>query len=260
MQRPINPTNMTQGLSVQNLQQNNPNMNNPAQFNPIQKYGGEGNWLMGREAGVNRIPLGTPNQMSAVEQILQQGLQNVNRNPSFDPYAAQARQQLQEYGLPSLFARINALGGAQGPAAGMLASKAMSDLEGQLALGRSQFDQGQQQFGLQQMQMGLTPMYHNDITPESQGALLPILSILGTIIGGAATGGAGAGIGGAAGSAIAQLLSSLFKGNGEQNPASQGLNNNPFGFGQQNSYLPGLQGGNNIGYLFGQQNNGGFTI
>jgi hypothetical protein len=242
--------NMRQNLSVQGLQQSN-----PMQFNPILKSGGEGNWLTGYNSGVTRIPLGTPGQMAATEQMLQQGLQNVNRNPSFDPYAANARQQMEQQSLPSLFERINAMGGSQGPAASMLGGQAMSNLEGQLALGRSQFDQNQQQFGMQQLGMGMTPMYHNDITPESNGALMPILSILGTLIGGATTGGVGAGIGGAAGSAIAQLLKTYFSGSGEQNPASQGLNNNAFGFGKENSYLPKTPN-----YYFGQQNNGGFKL
>lgn len=256
MQRPMNPANMTQGLSVQNLQQNSPNLGNPTGMSPVLSSERSGGWLQGYGPQVNRYPLGSPNQMSASEQLLQQGLGNMNRNPSFEPYAANVRQQMQEYGLPSIYSRINALGASQGPAAGRLASKAMSDLEGQLAMGRSQFDQGQQQLGMQQVQMGMNPMYHNEFRNETAGfGLEQLLPLIGNILGGATTGGMGAGIGGAAGSAIAALLQKYLSGGSQSN---NGFNAGDMtkGFGS-NGWYPQQS---NQGYMFGQQNNGGFTV
>ncbi len=193
----------------------------------------------GDPSRITRYPIMQPNQMEAINQQLQSGLQNVNRNPSFDPYANTARQQLQEYGLPSIYQRINALGASQGPAAGMMAAKATSDLEGQLAMGRSQFDQGQQQFGLQQLGLGLTPQYHTHVDPKQSNFLQMLLPVLAQFAGGYMAGG---GMGG-----IENIIKQLLSGMGGQQDFSQPSSG---GFNIQN--LMGSMG-SNAPYFFGDK-------
>lgn len=138
-----------------------------------------------------------PQQMSAIQQIIQQALGGL-QNPSqgFEPFAQSARQNLMESTIPAIAERFNLMGkGAQSSGAfqGML-GRAASDLESGLAQGASQYGMQNQQLMQSLLGMGLRPTFENVYQPREMAgweALMPHLIKAGGDIGAAAlTGGA----------------------------------------------------------------------
>lgn len=100
-----------------------------------------------------------PNQVAALDQLLQMGLQN------FNPAAQEqlARNQFQTQTLPSIAERFTSMGGGQRSSAfqGAL-GQAGAGLEQSLAALRSQY-------GQQALNYGLRPQFENLYQPETQG-------------------------------------------------------------------------------------------
>jgi len=166
---------------------------------------------------ITRYPIQTPNQMNAINQQLQLGQQNVNRVPTWEPYANRARTQFEQRDIPTIAQRFANLGMFRGPGIRNELSNAYANLESGLAQGESMFNQGQQQFGLQQLQLGLTPQYHTHVEPKQSNFLQQLLPILAGLAGTYFAGPAG----GAGATALEQMIEKLISGMGGQQEYSQ---------------------------------------
>lgn len=116
--------------------------------------------LTGYESKTEQLPRFTPEQQSAMQQLLQRGLKDYNPEAN----EKRARTQFQSQTIPSIAERFTSMGsGAQNSSAfqGSLGS-AGAGLEEALSALRSQYGQ----FGIQQ---GLQPSFENIYTPASQG-------------------------------------------------------------------------------------------
>lgn len=158
--------------------------------------GGQGNPLTGYGSTTEQLPRFSPEQQSALSQLLQQGLSNAD----FSNIEKQARTQFQTQTVPSIAERFAGL--SSGPAGSSRFRGALgaagAGLEQNLAALRSQY-------GLQQLGLGLQPTFENIYTPRSEGLLGPVLQ--------------------AFGSALPSVASYYFSQNQNQNPLANILKN-----------------------------------
>jgi hypothetical protein len=173
-----------------------------------------GSFFAGTPAQLQQPNRFNPQQMQAILQILQGGMQQFqNPTQGFAPIADQARRQFNEITVPSLAERFTSMGaGAQSsPAFAQLLGSAGVGLEGNLAAQQAQYGLQSRGQGLQALGLGLTDPYLNIQTPQQGGFLqqiLPQLAQAGLRAGAAyATGGTSE-----AGNAISSLLSMLAQG------------------------------------------------
>jgi hypothetical protein len=105
----------------------------------------------GQPSRVQQLGQYTPEQQSALNSLLSQGMQNYNPQA----IANQARTNFNQQTIPTIAERFTAMGGGQRSSAftGALGSAA-SNLEQSLAALQSNM-------GQQQLQMGLTPQFEN---------------------------------------------------------------------------------------------------
>lgn len=168
--------------------------------------------LFGYPAQTQQLPRFTPEQQSALNQLLSLGSANIQKPyEGFAPIEQQARTQFQTQTIPSIAERFTAMGGAQkGSSAfqGVLGSAA-SGLESQLAALKSQYGLQQRQQGLQQLGLGLTPSFENIYQPQTTGFLGGLAPALGQGLGYGLTGGFGG-----LGSGLSALLGLLGFGGG----------------------------------------------
>jgi len=137
-------------------------------------------FFMGNKGEEQQFQKFTPEQQSALDQLLKQG----SESSDFSGIENLAQKRFQEETIPSIAERFTSMGaGGQGSSAFQSSlGRAGSDLESQLAGLRSQH-------GMQQLQMGLQPRFDTGYKPESQGflgssasslmSLLPLLLKLG---------------------------------------------------------------------------------
>lgn len=132
-----------------------------------------GNFFTGYNAYNQQLPRFTPEQQSALSQLLQQGMGNAD----FGGIENRARQNFATKTVPSLAERFTAMGGGQRSSAfqGALGSAA-SDLESQLAALRGQY-------GLQQLGLGLQPSFENIYIPQQGGLLQGAAPAVGQALG-----------------------------------------------------------------------------
>jgi len=128
-------------------------------------------FLTGKSGKFRQVPRFTSTQESALDQLLSQGLGNMN----FGPIEQQARTNFQTQTVPGLAERFTAMGNGQRSSAfqGAL-GQAGAGLNEALAALRSQY-------GLQQAQMGLQPRFESSYMAGQPG-------LLGQLGGGAAQG------------------------------------------------------------------------
>lgn len=128
----------------------------------LPEVGGAGNIWTGYNAGAQQLPRFSPEQQSAMSQLLGQGLQNFN--PDF--LERRALQQFHGEIVPTIAERFTGMGaGNQGSSAFRGALRAAgSDVTSQLQALRAQV-------GAQQLGLGLQPQFENIYNPERQGLL-----------------------------------------------------------------------------------------
>jgi hypothetical protein len=116
--------------------------------------------LTGKDAQTQQFQKFNPNQLSALQQLLQQGMQNFNP----DALEARARNKFQTQTVPSIAERFTSMGsGGLGSSAFANAlGQSGADLEGQLAALRSQY-------GGQALNFGLQPQFESLYEPETGG-------------------------------------------------------------------------------------------
>jgi len=130
-------------------------------------------FLFGKPAEEKRFQRYTPEQESALNQLLQQGLQGAD----FGGIEDIARKRFQEETVPTLAERFTSMGagGQRSSAFESALGRAGSDLESQLAGLRGQF-------GMQQLGMGLQPRFESAYMPSqpgmAQGGLQALMQIL----------------------------------------------------------------------------------
>ena len=152
---------------------------------------GLASFLFGKRRRTQQMPTVSPQQSSAMNQILQQALAGLQQQPQqmqsfdFQPIAEQARKQFSEGTIPSLAERFTSLGGgAQRSSAFQSAlGRAGSDLDTNLAALQSQYGLEGQKLGLQQrgqlqnlLGLALRPQFENVLSPSSPGLLQSLLS------------------------------------------------------------------------------------
>jgi len=114
----------------------------------------------------------TPDQQSALDQLLQQGLGETD----FGGIEDLARKRFSEDTIPSIAERFTAMGGGQRSSAFESSlGRAGSDLEAQLAALRPQM-------GMQKLSMGMQPRFDTGYTPGSPGAMQGLGGSLGSIL------------------------------------------------------------------------------
>lgn len=134
-----------------------------------------GSFLTGTPGRAQQFPKYTPNQQTALDQILQMGLSGLQQTQGgfdFAPIERQARNQFQTQTIPSIAERFTAMGGGQRSGAFPAAlGRAGAGLEQSLAALKSQH--GIQQQGLLQnlLGLGLTPQFESAYTPSQPGFL-----------------------------------------------------------------------------------------
>lgn len=119
-----------------------------------------------------QIPRYTPGQLGTLEQLTQQGQQNLPNlgNLSFDPIQKYAESQFQEDVLPQIYGGFSGRSGGQlGYGSGLLkaAEKARSNLQLGLAGQRSQFELAKHGALLKQLDLGLRSPYETAFAPRT---------------------------------------------------------------------------------------------
>jgi hypothetical protein len=147
----------------------NQNPNNPMGpiANPIPGTGQSwfNQFAMGRDPQFLQFSPYTPNQQSAMQQMLQMGLAGMQQpNTSFQPIEDYARKQFHEQTIPSLAERFNSAfgqGSYRSSAFPQIMGQQAAGLESQLAAMRSQHNLGLLPFYQNMAGMGLTPQYES---------------------------------------------------------------------------------------------------
>jgi len=126
--------------------------------------GGKGlsKFLTGNKPRQEQFQRFTPEQQSALDQLLQQGMEGLD----ISGVEGLARKRFQEETVPTLAERFTSMGagGQMSSAFQSALGRAGSDLEAQLAALRSQF-------GMQQVGLGLQPRFDTGYMPGSPGLL-----------------------------------------------------------------------------------------
>lgn len=195
---------------------------------------GFSDFLYGSPARNEQISRYTPQQQSALNQLLSQGVSRLNQpqqqgydwQQQFQPIAQQARTNFNQQTVPGLAERFTSMGSGSGlssPAFASQLGQAGAGLEGNLAALQAQYGQQGEQLNqsrqgmdqnylLRLLQGGLTPqfdsLYHEEDPGFAQQGLQSLLQIAPSLIGGFFGGSPGAVGGQAIGSLLAQLLSS----------------------------------------------------
>lgn len=120
-----------------------------------------GRFFTGRKGRVQQTPRYTPEQQSALDQLLRQGMSETESKALEERY----RKQFGETTVPGIAERFTGMGGGQRSSAfaGAL-GRAGGDLESQLASLRHQA-------GMQKLQMGMQQRFDTMYLPGSQGLL-----------------------------------------------------------------------------------------
>ena len=139
-------------------------------------FGGGG--LFGKKERVQQYNRYTPQQQSAMNQLLMQGLQNAD----FGPIEQREINRFNTQIIPGLAERFTSMGNGQ-RSSGFQQALGMAGA----GLGESLASQ-RSQFGMQQLGMGLSPQFENVFRPRQPGAieqglgsimnLLPLLMFL----------------------------------------------------------------------------------
>ena len=137
------------------------------------------NFIFGKPDRYEQRDIFTPEQQSALSELLQQGLSGV-RDPyqGFEPIAKQARSRFQTQTIPSIAERFTSLGqGAQRSSdfTGALAG-AGAGLDEALAALQSNYGMQNKQLSSQLAQLGLTPMFEEQFRPGTGGLLGGLVS------------------------------------------------------------------------------------
>ena len=152
--------------------------------------GAIGGTLLGGKKSMSKLFMGepererqfqrfTPEQQSALDQLLKQGMESTD----ISGIEGLARKRFEEETIPSIAERFTAMGGGQRSSAFQSTlGRAGSDLEAQLAALRPQL-------GMQKLGMGLQPRFETAYQPSQPGmlqtgatslaSLLPMLMLLG---------------------------------------------------------------------------------
>jgi len=121
-----------------------------------------GGGLTGHREKYKQLPLYNKPQISGMNSLLQQGLQNTN----FAPIEQQELTRFNQQTIPGLAERFTAMGDSGQRSSGFQQALggAAGDLGARLAALRSQF-------GMQQLGMGMRPQFENIFTPRQAGGL-----------------------------------------------------------------------------------------
>jgi hypothetical protein len=181
-----------------------------------------GSLLFGSAPKVQQIQRFTPQQQSALNQLLGMGAAGLqNPTAGFQPIAQRAINRFEQQGIPSIAERFSSLGNnaLSSPAFASQLSQGRAGLESELAAQEAQFGQQNISQMLQLLGMGLQPQYESYQTQGEPGLFQQILPTLGRLgmgaLGAGLTGGWSAipqGIG-----SILEILSGLKKPQGGQN-------------------------------------------
>lgn len=166
------------------------------------------NFLFGSPQTTNQLPLFSPEQQAARQQVRGMGLNSLQNNPlSFAPIKQQYEKQFSEQVIPTLAERFagnlrsSAFKGALGNTA--------SDFYSKLAGLESQYNLGARQQGLRELLSTLNPEFQTQLVPEQPGLLGNLASSLSPLLGGFLGGPLGSQIGGSIGQGISGLLQNL---------------------------------------------------
>ena len=212
----------------------------------MERIMGFGDFLFGSNPTTEQMQRYTPQQQSALNQLLTQGMGGMQGmqpwqqyNPqqyNFAPIAEQARAGFREQTLPSIAERFTShLGGSRSSAFPQVLGQAATGLERDLAALNAQYGLQQQGYNLQgrgqdlsqrgqQMGMygnmintGLQPQFDYRQTPGSTGFLGAMAPGIGAALGNMVLPGLGGLIGGG--------LGSMFGGHGQSGQVPQGMSN-----------------------------------
>lgn len=134
--------------------------------------GSQGNFFTGSPSQIHQLPRFSPGQTSQMNQLGQLGMSGIQGiNPSFEPFAQQAREQFGQRGIPSIMERFtNAGAGSQRSSAfGQNLGQGASDLESNLASLGSQHGQLQQDFYKSLLGLSLQPQFDTKIEAAAPG-------------------------------------------------------------------------------------------
>ena len=146
--------------------------NGPKSFKP---RSAAGNYFLGEQEQYQRTPTQTPQGMTALQQLLESGSQDL-QNPyqGFEPFEQRAKNKFQSESIPLLAERFTEAGGSDtrgsSDFAGML-SGAQSDFDLGLEGLRQQYGQQNKQNALQRIQTGLTPQFETQHKSQGKGAI-----------------------------------------------------------------------------------------
>ena len=166
------------------------------------------NFLFGTPQTTNQLPLFSPEQQTARQQVRGMGLSSLQNTPlSFAPLKQQYEKQFSEQVIPTLAERFagnlrsSAFKGAFGNTA--------SDFYSKLAGLESQYNLGARQQGFRELMSTLNPEFQTQLVPAQTGFLGNLASLLGPAVGSYLGGPLGAQAGSTFGEGISGLLQNL---------------------------------------------------
>lgn len=150
--------------------------------------------LMGTQGGFNRLDKYDPDQMMALKNLLSQSMGGLNQF-DFAPIEQQARSNFENKTLPSIAERFTSMGGQGSSAFAQMLGAASSDLEGNLAAMKQQYNLQREPLLQNLLNMGLRERFDMSYQPGSQGLLQSGTNAfaggLGSALGAGLTGGLG---------------------------------------------------------------------
>lgn len=130
----------------------------------------QGNFLTGYESQIHQLPRFSPQQISTLDQLRQQGMQGLQGNKfDFAPIEQQARQDFERKTIPSIAQRFSNVGGIGSGAYGRQLGQAGQDLETNLAGMRQGYNLQQQDFSKNLLGLGLQPQFDTKIEASAPG-------------------------------------------------------------------------------------------
>lgn len=134
-------------------------------------------FLIGSGPQSEQVQRFTPQQISALNQLLQSGLGGLSGQlgHGYEPIAQQARTQFQQNTIPSIAERFTSMGGQRSSAFPQILGQAGANLEQGLAADQAQFGLQERNQLLNMLQIGLMPQF-DTIQYEGAPGILPSIA------------------------------------------------------------------------------------
>jgi hypothetical protein len=142
------------------------------------KQNPQGDFWGGRSEFTEQVPLMSQQQMGLQNNLMQRGYNGLDQF-DFAPIEAEARKGFEQKTLPSIAERFRGLGATGGSGYQQMMRSSATDLEGQLAAMKQNYNLKRQPMFQDMMNMGLRPQFENVMHEAEPGMAQTLLPLIG---------------------------------------------------------------------------------